>query len=107
LDDEPLPWHAHQSTLERSVRLRADRRNPDSRRTPVATLFQLVLGLGKHVMIADNAALRRLHEGFALTRVAQFRDVGYKFGRRLDLVFTPRWLNTSGAPAYGDPHGAG
>jgi phosphinothricin acetyltransferase len=53
--------------------------------------------LGKHVMIAgvdaDNAASLRLHARLGFERVAHFREVGFKFGRRLDLVFLQRMLD--------------
>jgi len=46
---------------------------------------------GKHVMIAgvdaENEASIRFHERLGFERVARFKQVGYKFGRWLDLVF--------------------
>ena len=54
--------------------------------------------LGKHVLIAgvdaDNAASLRFHERLGFERVAHFREVGFKFGRWLDLVFLQRTLGT-------------
>jgi L-amino acid N-acyltransferase len=45
----------------------------------------------KHVMIAgidaDNAVSIRLHQSLGFTGVGHFREVGFKFGRWLDLVF--------------------
>ena len=51
--------------------------------------------LGKHVMMAgidaDNAALDPFAPTSALIeRSGQLREVGYKFGRWLDLVFLQR-----------------
>jgi phosphinothricin acetyltransferase len=44
-----------------------------------------------HAIIAgvdtENEASLRFHEAIGFTRVAHFREVGYKFGRWLDLVF--------------------
>jgi len=53
--------------------------------------------LGKHVMIAgidaDNAASIRMHERLGFFRAAHFRQVGFKFGRWLDLVFLQRYVD--------------
>jgi len=52
--------------------------------------------LGKHVMIggidAENIASLKFHERLGFERVAHFRQVGFKFGRFLDLVFVQRQL---------------
>jgi UDP-3-O-[3-hydroxymyristoyl] glucosamine N-acyltransferase len=54
--------------------------------------------LGKHVMVggidAGNAASLRLHERLGFERVAHFREVGFKFGRFLDLVFVQRRIDS-------------
>jgi L-amino acid N-acyltransferase YncA len=41
---------------------------------------------------ADNAASIRMHERLGFMRVAHFQQVGFKFGRWLDLVFLQRYL---------------
>jgi phosphinothricin acetyltransferase len=47
--------------------------------------------MGKHVMVAaidaDNVASMRLHESLGFSRVGRFHEVGFKFGRWLDLEF--------------------
>jgi L-amino acid N-acyltransferase YncA len=47
--------------------------------------------LGKHVMTggidADNVSSLRFHERLGFERVAHFKEVGFKFGRFLDLLF--------------------
>jgi phosphinothricin acetyltransferase len=47
--------------------------------------------MGKHVMIAaidaENSASVRLHESMGFRRVGHFHEVGFKFGRWLDLDF--------------------
>ena len=59
-------------------------------------LIPRAAALGKHVLIAgvdaDNAASIGLHETLGFVRVAHFKEVGYKFGRWLDLVFLQRIL---------------
>ena len=53
---------------------------------------------GKHVMVggvdAENEASLRFHERLGFVRVASLRQVGYKFGRWLDLVFVERVLDS-------------
>lgn len=53
--------------------------------------------LCKHVIMAgvdaDNAGSIRFHERLDFERVGHLREVGFKFGRRLDLVFMQRMLD--------------
>ena len=46
---------------------------------------------------ATNAASLRLHAKFGFERVAQFRDVGWKFERWLDLAFLQLMLGRHAA----------
>ena len=52
----------------------------------------------KHVMIggvdADNESSLRFHERLGFVRAGHLRQVGFKFGRWLDLVFVQRILTT-------------
>jgi len=52
----------------------------------------------KHVLIAgvdaQNAASIQFHERLGFERVAHFRQVGFKFGRWLDLVFLQLMLES-------------
>ncbi len=47
--------------------------------------------MGKHAMIAgidaDNSVSIRLHRSLGFATVGHFHEVGFKFGRWLDLVF--------------------
>ena len=51
---------------------------------------------GKHVMLggvdAENTSSLRFHERLGFERVAHFKQVGFKFGRWLDLIFVQRTL---------------
>jgi phosphinothricin acetyltransferase len=46
---------------------------------------------GLHVIIAAidaaNPASVRLHEGFGFQKVGHMKEVGYKFGRWLDVIY--------------------
>ena len=89
-------WPGYRFTVEHTVHVRADRRGHSVGTTLVRALMSRARELGKHVMIAgvdaDNAASLRFHERLGFERVAHFREVGFKFGRRLDLVFLQRML---------------
>jgi phosphinothricin acetyltransferase len=47
---------------------------------------------------ATNEASLRLHARHGFTEVARFREVGYKFGRWLDLVFLQLMFDTPRVP---------
>ena len=89
-------WPGYRFTIEHSVHVRADRRTHGIGAAIVAALLRRAGALEKHVMIAgidaDNIASIRLHERLGFERVAHFREVGFKFGRWLDLVFMQRRL---------------
>lgn len=84
-------WPCYRHSVEHSVHVRADRRGQGVGRALVAELLKRASGMGKHVMIAgidaDNAASIGLHQSLGFTTVGHFHEVGFKFGRWLDLVF--------------------
>jgi phosphinothricin acetyltransferase len=89
-------WPGYRFTVEHSVHVRADCRG---RGVGVRLMHPLIAragALGKHVMIAgvdaENTASQRFHERLGFVRVAHFREVGFKFGRWLDLMFLQRML---------------
>ena len=89
-------WPGYRHTVEHSVHVRADRRAHGIGAAIVAELLRRAASMTKHVMIAgvdaDNIASLRLHERLGFEKVAHFREVGWKFGRWLDLVFLQRRL---------------
>ena len=89
-------WPGYRHTVEHSVHVRADRRAHGIGAAIVAELLRRAAAMKKHVMIAgidaDNIASLRLHERLGFEKVAHFREVGWKFGRWLDLVFLQRRL---------------
>jgi L-amino acid N-acyltransferase len=84
-------WPCYRHSVEHSVHVRADRRGKGLGRTLVTELMHRASTMQKHVMIAgidaDNAASIKLHIGLGFTPVGHFHEVGFKFGRWLDLVF--------------------
>ena len=91
------PWPGYRYTVEHSVHIRGDRRGSGVGQALMQPLIARARGLGKHVMMAgvdaDNAGSIRFHERLGFERVGHLREVGFKFGRRLDLVFLQRLLN--------------
>jgi len=81
----------YQHSVEHSVHVRSDRRGQGIGRRLVIELMNLAVAMHKHVMIAgidaDNDVSIKLHESLGFITVGHFHEVGYKFGRWLDLVF--------------------
>ena len=84
-------WPCYRHSVEHSVHVRADRRGRGVGRALVVELLARAASLSKHVMIAgidaDNAVSIGLHRGLGFVSVGHFHEVGFKFGRWLDLVF--------------------
>jgi len=89
-------WPGYRYTVEHTVHIRADRRGQGVGRQLMQPLMEQARAAGKHVMIAgvdaENGGSLRFHEALGFVRVAHFREVGYKFGRWLDLVFLQKML---------------
>ena len=90
-------WPGYRYTVEHSVHVRVDRRGSGVGQALMQPLIARAGALGKHVMVAgvdaDNAGSIRFHERLGFERVGHLREVGFKFGRRLDLVFLQRMLD--------------
>jgi L-amino acid N-acyltransferase YncA len=84
-------WPGYRYTVEHSVHVHASFRGRGVGSGLLKALIPRAAALGKHVMIggidADNAASLKFHERLGFERVAHFKEVGFKFGRYLDLVF--------------------
>src|SRR5215472_11356715 len=87
-------WPGYRFTVEHTLHVRADARGRGIGTQLLRVLIGRAHALGKHVMIAgvdaDNAASIRFHERLGFTQAGRLREVGYKFDRRLDLVFLQR-----------------
>ena len=90
------PWPGYRFTVEHSVHIDRNHRGKGHGRALVEALMPRASACDKHVMIAgidaDNAASIVLHERLGFERAAHFREVGFKFGRWLDLVFMQKRL---------------
>lgn len=87
-------WPGYRFTVEHSVHVRADARGRGIGPALVSALMPRAAALGKHVMVggidADNAVSIRMHARLGFEKVAHMKQVGWKFGRWLDLVFMQR-----------------
>ena len=89
-------WPCYRFSVEHSVHVRADCRGRGVGRALLCELVARAKTLGKHIMIAgidaDNAVSIGLHESLGFKVSGHLHEVGFKFGRWLDLVFLERCL---------------
>ncbi len=99
------PCYRH--SVEHSVHVRADCRGRGIGRALLIELLARAATLRKHCMIAgidaDNAVSIGLHESLGFKNVGYIREVGFKFGRWLDLVFLQCMVPATGPPAEPPP----
>jgi phosphinothricin acetyltransferase len=85
------PWPAYLHSVENSLYVAPDRRGRGIGSLLLPALIERAADRGLHTMIAGidaaNEASLRLHAKFGFERVAQFREVGWKFERWLDFAF--------------------
>lgn len=98
-------WAAYKYTVENSVYVVSEQRGKGIGKLLLAPLIQAARENDLHAIIAgidgSNAASIKLHQSFGFEQVAHFRQVGYKFGRWLDLKFMELLLNTPEHPHDG------
>jgi L-amino acid N-acyltransferase YncA len=89
-------WPGYRFSVEHTVHIRADQRGRGVGTLLMRTLIARAAAQGKHVMVGgvdgDNEASLRFHDRLGFTRAARLHQVGFKFGRWLDLVFVQRIL---------------
>ncbi|HEV8390198.1 MAG TPA: GNAT family N-acetyltransferase [Dongiaceae bacterium] len=95
------PWPAYLHSIENSLYVAADWRGRGIGSLLLPALIRRATDRGLHTMIAGidaaNQASLRLHAKFGFQPVAQFREVGWKFERWLDLTFLQLMLERSAA----------
>ena len=95
-------WAAYKYSVENSVYVAADQRGKGIGKLLIAPLIQASEALNMHTIIAGidatNEASIMLHRSFGFKEVAHFKQVGYKFGRWLDLTFMQLLLKTPEQP---------
>jgi phosphinothricin acetyltransferase len=84
-------WAAYQYTVENSVYLSIDARGKGIGKLLLKPLIESAKALNKHAIVAGidaaNEVSIALHKSFGFEEVAHFKQVGFKFGRWLDLKF--------------------
>ncbi|MGN6638485.1 MAG: GNAT family N-acetyltransferase [Mucilaginibacter sp.] len=84
-------WPCYRFTVENSVYVHVDHRGKGVSKLLMLPLIDRAREIGLHAMIAgidaDNEVSYRLHQSFGFVEVAHFKQVGFKFGRWLDLKF--------------------
>ena len=94
-------WPAYKYTVENSVYVAESSRGKGVARLLMQPMIDAARSQGYHAIIAGidaaNNASIGLHRSFGFEEVAHFREVGYKFGRWLDLTFMELLL--VGSPA--------
>jgi L-amino acid N-acyltransferase len=90
------PRCGYRQTVENSVYVRHDRQRLGIGRALLADLIERARGLSYHTIIAgisaDQPASIALHRQFDFVEVACLREVGFKFGRWLDVIYLQRML---------------
>ncbi|MGW7238448.1 N-acetyltransferase family protein [Streptomyces sp. NPDC054804] len=97
------PWReldGYRHTVEDSVYVREDRHGLGIGSALLGALIAAAREAGHHVMIAgieaENTASVRLHRRFGFEHAGTVREVGVKFGRRLDLTLMRLPLDRDG-----------
>ena len=84
-------WAAYKYSVENSIYVAANARGRGIGKLLLAPLIDAARKLNLHTIIAGidatNEASLRLHKSFGYEEVAHFKEVGWKFGRWLDLKF--------------------
>src|SRR5688572_11357420 len=95
-------WAAYKYSVENSVYVAADMRGRGIGKLLIPPLIEAASQLQMHTVIASidatNESSIRLHKRFGFEETAHFKQVGYKFGRWLDLKFFQLMLNTPEHP---------
>ena len=84
-------WPGYRFTVEHSVYVHVDHRGAGIGKQLVQRIIIHAREKGMHTLIAgvdaDTVGSIKLHQSLGFIEVAQFKQVGYKFGRWLDLKF--------------------
>lgn len=98
-------WAAYKYTVENSVYVAADQRGKGIGKVLMAPLIEAARERNLHTIVAgidaSNAVSIHLHKTFGFEEVAHFKQVGYKFGKWLDLTFMQLLLETPADPVEG------
>jgi L-amino acid N-acyltransferase YncA len=99
-------WPGYRFTVEGTIHIAASHRRHGIGKHLLDALIENARAHGKHVMIAgvdsENIASLSFLTRHGFEQVAQLQEVGYKFGRYLNLIFLQYFLTPSGTPPPDD-----
>ena len=92
-------WPCYRYTAELSLYVEGSYRGKGISKIMLQALIDRAREMNIHALLAgisaDNQISINLHRSFGFVEVAHFKEVGYKFGRWLDLKFLELILNNS------------
>lgn len=95
-------WQAYKYSVENSVYVASHSRGKGVGKLLMPPLIRAAIQMEMHTVIASidatNEASLHLHKNFGFEEVAHFKEVGYKFGRWLDLKFLQLMFETPKLP---------
>jgi L-amino acid N-acyltransferase YncA len=90
-------FQGYRFTVENSIYVATSARGKGAGSSLLAALVDAAKEQGKHMMVAGieagNDVSLRLHEKQGFVETARMPELGFKFGRYLDLVFLQKTLN--------------
>lgn len=96
------PWPAYKYSVEHSIYVHKDQRGKGIANTLLHRLIDHATAANLHTIVAgidsENAVSINLHKKFGFKETARIKEVGYKFGRWLDLVFMQLILDNNLQP---------
>ncbi len=102
------PFDGYFKTIEHLIYVDKHHRRRGVAGALLASLIERAEALGKHAMVggidAANEPSIRLHERFGFSKVGLLPQVGFKFGRYLDLLFLQRILDAVDTGPSGEGH---
>lgn len=88
---------AYRFTVENSVYIRHDLRGQGIGRSLLADLIERAAAIGHHAIIAgidaEQPASIALHHRFGFEQAGHLKEVGFKYGRWLDVIYMVRILS--------------
>jgi phosphinothricin acetyltransferase len=97
-------WPCYRYTVEVSVYVERSFRGKGISKILLGALIDRAAAMNLHAVIAgisaDNEISIKLHRSFGFNEVAEFKEVGYKFGRWLDLKFFEMLIDNHPEPIF-------
>jgi len=97
-------WPCYRYTVEVSVYVEQSFRGKGISKILLGALIDRARAMNIHAIIAgisaDNEISIKLHQSFGFKEVANFKEVGYKFGRWLDLKFLELLIDNNPGPIF-------